>query len=231
MSIIEFTAEVVLLSASAVLFPGPLFLANLIYGSKGGLHSGIEISVGHTIVELPLVILLALGIFEYSSFTLTDESLRIIGLIGGIAIIIFSMAQLSNMIKKRENIVDIYDKRSRNKDEATSILNRMVTRIEGRPIIVVGILFTAMNPFFIFWWLTVGLKLISDSIYLFGIIEGIVILFLSHIWMDYAWLAITAYLISKGRTIIRERLYRFLLFSISFLLAFYGLYLVVGNIL
>ena len=107
----------------------------------------------------------------------------------------------------------------------------MVTRIEGRPIIVVGILFTAMNPFFIFWWLTVGLKLISDSIYLFGIIEGIIILFLSHIWMDYAWMATTAYLISKGRTIIRKRLYRFLLFSISFLLAFYGLYIVVGNIL
>lgn len=103
MSIIEFTAEVVLLSASAVLFPGPLFLANLIYGSKGGFHSGIEISVGHTIVELPLIILLALGIFEYSSFTLTDESLRIIGLIGGIAIIIFSIAQLSNM--KNEKIL------------------------------------------------------------------------------------------------------------------------------
>jgi hypothetical protein len=49
--------------------------------------------------------------------------------------------------------------------------------------------------------------------------------------MDYAWLAITAYLISKGRTIIRERLYSFLLLSISFILASYGLYLVVGNIL
>ena len=231
MSIIEFTAEVVLLSASGVLSPGPLFLANLIYGSKGGLHSGIEISIGHTIVELPLIILLALSIFEYSSFTLTDETLKIIGLIGGIAIIIFSLVQLSNMIKKRDDIVDIYDKQSRKKDGTTSLLNRMATRIKGRPVIVVGILFTAMNPFFIFWWLTVGLKLISDSIYLFGIIEGIIILFLSHIWMDYAWLAITAYLISKGRIIIREKLYRFLLFSISFLLAFYGLYLVVGNII
>jgi threonine/homoserine/homoserine lactone efflux protein len=231
MSTIEFTAEVVLLSASGVLSPGPLFLANLIYGSKGGLHSGIEIAIGHTTVELPLIILLALGIFQYSSFTLTDESLRIIGLIGGIAIIMFSMAQLSNMIKKREDIVDIHDKRSRNKDKATSLLNRIATRIEGRPIIIVGILFTAMNPFFIIWWLTVGLKLISDSIYLFGIIEGIIILFSSHSWMDYAWLAITAYLISKGRTIIRERLYHFFLLSISFLLAFYGISLVVGNIL
>jgi threonine/homoserine/homoserine lactone efflux protein len=105
----------------------------------------------------------------------------------------------------------------------------MASRIEGRSIIV-GILFSAMNPFFIIWWLTVGLKLISDSIYLFGITEGI-ILFSSHTCMDYAWLAITAYLISKDRTIIRERLYSFLLLSISFILASYGSYLVVGNIL
>jgi threonine/homoserine/homoserine lactone efflux protein len=70
--VIEFTSEVVLLSASGVLFPGPLILTNLIYGSKGGFHSGIKIALGHTIVELPLIILLALSIFEYSSFTLTD---------------------------------------------------------------------------------------------------------------------------------------------------------------
>lgn len=140
------------------------------------------------------------------------------------------MTQLSNMIKRREELVDTPDKRSRGKDEATSLLNRMAVRIEGRSIIVIGVLFTAMNTFFIIWWLTVGLKLISDSIYLFGIIGGITILFSSHIWMDYAWLAITAYLISKGRTIIRGRLYRYFLLLISILLAFYGLYLVVGNI-
>ena len=75
MSVIEFTAEVVLLSASGVLSPGPPFLANLIYGSKGG----IKIALGHTIVELPLIIILALSIFEYSSFTLTEECLRMIG--------------------------------------------------------------------------------------------------------------------------------------------------------
>lgn len=158
MRVIEFTAEVVLLSASGVLSPGPLFLANLIYGSKGGYHSGIKIALGRTIVELPLIILIALSIFEYSSFTLTEESLRIIGLIGGIAIIIFSIAQISSIIRKREVVADIHNKPRRNRDEATSLLNRMASRIEGWPIIV-GILFSAMNPFFIIWWLTVGLKL------------------------------------------------------------------------
>jgi threonine/homoserine/homoserine lactone efflux protein len=93
-------------------------LANLIYGSKGGYHSGIKIALGHTIVELPLIIILALSIFEYSSFTLTEESVRIIGLIGGIVIIIFSIAQISSIIRKREVIADIHNKRSRYREEA-----------------------------------------------------------------------------------------------------------------
>jgi hypothetical protein len=48
----EFAAEVVLVSASGVLSPGPLFFANIIYGSKMGITAGIRIAYGHTIVEL-----------------------------------------------------------------------------------------------------------------------------------------------------------------------------------
>jgi threonine/homoserine/homoserine lactone efflux protein len=128
-----------------------------------------------------------LSIFEYSSFTLTEESLGMIGLIGGIAIIIFSVAQISSITKKREIIADIRNKRSRNRDEATSLLNRMASRIEGRPIIG-GIFFSAMNPFFIIWWLTVGLKLIFDSIYYLGLLK--VLLFYFHLirgWIMPGW--------------------------------------------
>ena len=108
MNVIEFTAEVVFTFSVRSLSPGPLFLANLIYGSKGGYHSGIKIALGHTIES----------IFEYSSFTLTEESVRIIGLIGGIVIIIFSIAQISSIIRKREVIADIHNKRSRYREEA-----------------------------------------------------------------------------------------------------------------
>ncbi|MGC2482557.1 MAG: hypothetical protein WA398_02245 [Nitrososphaeraceae archaeon] len=108
-------------------------------------------------------------------------------LIGGIAIIIFSVAQISSITRKREIIADIRNKRNRNIDEATSLLNRMASRIEGRPIIV-GIFFSAMNPFFIIWWLTVGLKLIFDSIYYLGLLK--VLLFYFHLipgWIRPGW--------------------------------------------
>jgi len=49
MNAAEFVAEVVLVSASGVLSPGPLFFANIIYGGKIGITEGIKIAYGHTI--------------------------------------------------------------------------------------------------------------------------------------------------------------------------------------
>ncbi|MFY9797511.1 MAG: hypothetical protein WBF33_27960, partial [Candidatus Nitrosopolaris sp.] len=43
---------VILVSASGVLSPGPLFFINIIYGSKQGVTGGIKIAFGHTIVDI-----------------------------------------------------------------------------------------------------------------------------------------------------------------------------------
>lgn len=76
-----------------------------------------------------------------------------------------------------------------------------------------------------------GLKLISDAVYLFGVVEGILILFSLHIWMDYVWLSATAYLVSKGKLIVKERFYQYFLLAISFILASYGFYMIAEKIL
>ena len=235
MNILEFAGEVIIISASGVFSPGPLFLANLIYGSKQGYFAGIKIANGHMTVELLLVILLSLGIFGLYHFTLGDGALSTVGLIGGIAIILFSLAQILNITKKIGITRDI-NKDNTNKNLSIGhgttyffLLDKINRKIDRGPLIV-GIIFTAMNPFFLIWWLTVGLKLISDSVYLFGVMEGILILFLFHIWMDYVWLALTAYLISKGHSIFKIRFYHFFIICISIILVSYGLYLLATNI-
>lgn len=93
--------QVILLSASGVLSPGPLFFANLFYGSKEGVRSGIKIALGHTFVELPLILIISLGLIGFSFIILEDEGLRIIGVIGGVAIIIFSSSHINGIIRKR----------------------------------------------------------------------------------------------------------------------------------
>jgi threonine/homoserine/homoserine lactone efflux protein len=180
----EFAAVVVLVSASGVLSPGPLFFANIIYGSKMGITAGIKIAYGHTMVELPLIIILAFGLFAFSYVFLDNENLKIISFVGGISIISFASTQIINVTKGK---VDH---------------NRLI------------------------WWFTIGLNLISDSIHFFGLVNGILILFSSHIWMDYAWLIITSYLIYRGTSVLKTKFYSLLLISISTVLVFYGVYII-----
>ena len=222
MNILEFAGEVILLSASGVLSPGPLFFINLIYGSKQGARAGIKIAYGHTIVELPLIIILALGLSKFSFFYWSnDENIKIIGLIGGVFITVFSLIQISNIIKRK---IDAGIDSSSNKNYFSKIKQK-----RNGPLIL-GIFFSALNPFFLIWWSTVGLKLISDSILLFGFLLGVIFTFFFHIWMDYAWLTVTSFMISKGISILKAKFYNILLFILSILLALWGSYLIVVNI-
>ena len=102
MDLLGFGAQVVFTSASGVISPGPLFFANLVYGSKQGIYSGIKMAYGHTIVELPLIIILALSVSKLSSLYFTDsENLKIISLIGGVSITVFSLIQIRSIIKRK----------------------------------------------------------------------------------------------------------------------------------
>jgi threonine/homoserine/homoserine lactone efflux protein len=224
MNMLEFAGEVILVSLSGVLSPGPLFFANLIYGSKEGFISGIKIAFGHTIVELPLIILLAIGLSQipYADFTSTGN-LRIIGIVGGIAIVAFSILQIKDIIKGRDVEAMTLNSNSKKEIQKVSYNNR------NRPIIS-GIIFTALNPFFLAWWLTVGLKLTSDSISSFGVLSGTISLFAFHIWMDYAWLTLVSYLIFKGISILKSKHYKMLLLTLSMMFGFYGLYWIITNL-
>ncbi len=203
--VLNFGIAVVTVSASGVLAPGPLLFANLAFANQHDKWSGVKVSCGHTLVEVLLIVAISTGLFtidaarKYSSF---------IGLIGGIAILAFAGLQIATLVKKRGQ------KFTR-------------SRIGGNqgPLLA-GISFSALNPFFILWWVTAGLKLISDSAQ-FGVIAGLIMLFAFHIWMDYAWLALTAYLYSKGSSLLNSRLYRLMLFGLTGFLLYYGLNLVV----
>jgi threonine/homoserine/homoserine lactone efflux protein len=73
--------------------------------------------------------------------------------------------------------------------------------------VVAGVLFTALNPFFIVWWLSVGSQLIVEAL-IFASLAGIVLLFAAHIWMDYVWLTFVAYMAKRGTNIVGARGYR-----------------------
>jgi threonine/homoserine/homoserine lactone efflux protein len=214
MDLLGFGAQVVFTSASGVLSPGPLFFANLVYGSKQGIYSGIKMAHGHTIVELPLIIILASGLITFSSITTTNLVSKLISLSGGIVILVFSAVQIEALLKKKKGEKKIYFNTHNKKDP-----------------LIIGSILSALNPFFILWWLTAGLKLISDSLELYGFAMGILVVFSFHIWMDYGWLAVTAHLISRGTLIFRSKYYPILLLALNAALIYYGIYFIVTGLI
>lgn len=213
MDLLGFGAQVVFTSASGVISPGPLFFANLVYGSKQGIYSGIKMAHGHTIVELPLIIILASGLITFSSITTTNLVSKLISLSGGIVILVFSAVQIEALLKKKKGEKKIYFNTHNKKDP-----------------LIIGSILSALNPFFILWWLTAGLKLISDSLELYGFAMGIVVVFSFHIWMDYGWLAVTAHLISRGTLIFRSKYYPILLLALNAALIYYGISFIVTGL-
>ena len=197
LQIIEFAILVTIISASGVMAPGPLFAANITYGLKEGVKSGIKIAIGHSIVELPLVILLGIGVFSLEIF---PEFRTIISIFGAITLFVFAGIQIKTILKKNKNIS---------------------LKPKQGPI-VTGIVLSALNPFFIVWWLTIGFKLISDAMLIWAF-AGILIVFIFHIWMDFAWLGITAFLASKSRKIISNRNYKIMILVLSLTLIYFGI--------
>jgi threonine/homoserine/homoserine lactone efflux protein len=207
MELLDFGVQVIAISASGVLAPGPLFFTNMLYGTRQGARAGLKVAYGHTVVELPLIVLLAAGLFTSAAAV---QYAGAIGLAGGIGILGFAGLQIANIVRKK------------NAQVAPAAAN-------NKSPFVAGIALSALNPFFLVWWFTAGLKLIADSA-TFGLAAGIALLFGLHIWMDYAWLAGTAYLASRGSSVLKSKYYPLLLVGLAAVLAYYGVSFILSAI-
>ena len=194
--LLEFSVLVIVISASGVMAPGPLFAANIAHGIRGGARSGIKMAIGHTIVELPLVIILGIGVFSLELF---PEFRTIISIFGAITLFVFAAMQIKTIFRNKET----------------------TTNLKQGPF-VSGILLSALNPFFIIWWLTIGFKLISDAMLIWAF-SGILILFILHIWMDFAWLGAISYLASKSSKILSNKNYKIIMIGLSVMLVYFGI--------
>jgi len=192
----QFGIAVVIISASGVMSPGPLFIATIANGIRQGARAGFKIAFGHTLVELPLVILIGFGILSLDSM---PQFRVLIGILGALSLFGFAGLQIISILKKDS---------TQHKSKYGSLLT--------------GILLTGLNPFFLIWWFTIGFKLISDALLLWSV-WGILIMFGLHIWMDYAWLVLVSFLSSRGKVFLSNKRYKISMIGINFILIYFGI--------
>jgi threonine/homoserine/homoserine lactone efflux protein len=95
--------------------------------------------------------------------------------------------------------------------------------------LILGLAFSGLNPYFILWWLSIGSVLIVQAL-AFAAIAGILIMYASHVWMDYAWLTLVAHLAKKGQNLMGSRYYRFAVVAFGLILIGYGLQFIIAVI-
>jgi len=202
MSVLGFVSTVILVTVSGALAPGPLFFATLVRGMRSGAKVGLLFSIGHTAVEMPLVFLIGLGLLQIVGEGQSPIK-AVIAAGGGVALIVFGLLQVRDAVESKR--AQIEDQKSPRQGS----------------LVLLGVMLTALNPFFVIWWLTVGSQLVVEAIVLASF-TGILLMYVSHVWMDYAWLSFVAYLAHRGRNILSTKWYRFVVAAFGLVLVYFG---------
>lgn len=209
---------VVIISASGALAPGPLLVATMNVSLRAGRYAGFMAAFGHMVFELPLVVAISFGIWSFINDPAVSFS---IGLVGAIALIVFGILQA------RSSLRSISTKEEKINGDPQSKL--VLGRRGFSAAFLVGLLFTGLNPYFLTWWFTVGLTLISEAIKM-GAITGVFLMFAFHIWLDYAWLGAAGYATATGASFLKPRQINILSLALAVMVAAFGILLLLHTL-
>jgi threonine/homoserine/homoserine lactone efflux protein len=149
--------------------PGPITAVTIGKGSKNP-HAGALISLGHGIVEFPLILLIFLGFDSLIKIQYVRES---IGIAGGLFLLWMGIDIMRSL--KIDNIKE---------------------KTEKHKPVTAGIFLSFGNPYFIIWWATLGATLIMRSAE-FGLL-WFAVFALVHWLCDFLWLYFLSIMSYKG---------------------------------
>jgi len=200
--LITFIIQVVLISLSGVMAPGPVTAATLAAGVRSQ-HAGSLIAVGHGIVEFPLMLLVLAGAGTLlASATVTT----CIGLIGGVVLVLMGGGIIKSMLKP----------------------GSVAVVPTSRNPIWTGVVLTGGNPYFLIWWVTVGLALTTRAVEIGALAFGVFALV--HWLCDLVWLEALSFAGFNGMRLLGGRVQKVVLGACSVALLGIGLYFMVDAV-
>jgi len=198
MNLFLFLVQVVTISLSGVMAPGPVTAAAIAMGARNR-FAGIIVAVGHGIVEFPLMILIIVGadkLLKWCPFQIT------VGFIGGAFLWIMAVGMLRSL----------------------SFFEDQQLEITRRGPLVVGIVLSGGNPYFLLWWATIGLALATTAASL-GI-WAFALFAIVHWLCDLIWLQALSWASFKGSVLLGPRSQRIIMFVCSWALFAFGVFFV-----
>lgn len=189
---------------SGALMPGPLLTAAIAGVASDGFWVGPALSLGHAIVEAAIVLGLAFGLAQLFKNRWVSGT---IGLVGGLFLLWMGY------------------------DIAQSAWTGAVSLQTGTPgtasefgwgSVLTGAVVSVTNPYWILWWATVGANYV-----LLGMKQGplgLGLVYTGHTLADNIWLFFVSFVVSSGRALMNDAVYRGILLVCSLFLIALGLY-------
>ena len=199
-----------IISPSGALSPGPLTVACIAEGVKGGWKAGIKASLGHMLVEVPYTLALVL---LASKIILEANVHRVMSIMSALVMTFFGYLILRDAIKGK--LVE------------GSHSSGHTHKLGGRPL-AVGLLLTGLNPYFLLWWVGAAWPMISGAAKLLPL--GYVVMYAFHIWYDYVWLGLMSFTGERSARLLSGLGYKALLGSLAVLLFLFAANMVLSSL-
>jgi threonine/homoserine/homoserine lactone efflux protein len=193
---------VVLTSLSGVMMPGPMFTVTLAKSLRSP-WAGAHVSLGHAVIEVPLILLIYFGAAQFFQNIMVQLVLSVVG--GGM--IIWMGAGL---FRVRRELV------RKGKDTTYNAF-------------VAGILMSGLNPFFLVWWVTVGSLLLMNFLEFSP--QGLALFIIVHWLCDLVWLSLVSFSIYKTHSFLSQRLQEWIFIACSAGLVYFGGQFIVKGII
>ncbi len=197
--------------------PGPLLAVAGRDSARRGFAAAPLLVLGHALLEAALVALILLGFAEWLK---GEAATAIISLVGG-AMLLWMAAGMAREVRTLRAPVAALA----GGDGAAAGWAGAAGRGDGGSdarIVADGIVVSLSNPYWSFWWATIGL----GSLVVAGSLgaAGIVAFFAGHILSDFAWYLLVGFAVSMGRGRLSDRLYRGVVGCCAACLVFFALW-------
>ena len=168
------------------MMPGPLLAVTVSESSRRGRSAGPLLVLGHGILESVLVIAVVLGLARFFS---SPPVIGVVSLVGS-AVMCWMGLGMIRVVRKLTLSVAASDCGTMN------------------PAIL-GILTSLANPYWTLWWATIGVALLfswPEAGWL-----GMVMFLVGHVLSDLAWYSLVGAGVAKGRKLMSDKTYRWLI--------------------
>ena len=199
--ILPLLMSVVVISLTGVMMPGPMFAVTLAKSFRSP-WAGAWISLGHAVIEVPLILLIYFGFAQFFENSIVRLVLSMLG--GGMVIWLGI-----GMFRVRTEVVT-----------------------QGRDLpysaFTAGIITSGLNPFFLLWWATIGSLLVMRFTE-FGT-GGLTLFIVVHWLCDLFWLSLVALVVYKTHSLWGRKVQEWVFIASSLLLAGFGIWFMVSGI-